>query len=542
MRQRQPRPKRHAVVKLLAVVAVLATAILIPSPGDAQAPIKAPNWKSCYPEVTAQFSFLPPEIGGAPVYECATVKVPLDYDTNRGGKISIDLVRLVATDSDNKVGSMFVNPGGPGGSGIEFTLFGAPFLFGPEVRSNFDIVGFDPRGVTRGSPLKCFGNIRQATAGSLPISFPVTEAEVQAYVESSAIVADQCEKRGNRLLGHMSTANVARDLDYLRQAVGDEQLTYYGISYGSMIGTTYANLFPDNVRAVVIDAVLDPIAWTAGGPGEQDVPSSTRLRSAEGAQDSLEEFFRLCDAAGPGCAFAPDSAVRFEAIATTLLDQGTVPLVLDIGPGQVTTEPFHYSNLIGFTLGPMYASGTWSQLAADLATIEDQLFNGGTTPLVLPQGGPPEVKNLFPHYNNFVEAFPAVFCADSDNPMTTDAWVAAAGAPSPDDYFRPLWTWVSNVCQTFDGAADADRYTGPWNAQTANPVLVMTTTFDPATPIHGAELVDSLLPNSALLVVDGWAHGTLGISGCAAFFRDAYIVNGTLPPPGLRCPQDVPPF
>src|SRR5262249_15356016 len=157
----------------------------------------------------------------------------------------------------------------------------------------------------------CFGTPRQWGPYLTPFPFPITPEEEQIWAEADQYLADACEQRGSKLFDHMSTADVARDLDLLRDAVGDAQLTYAGYSYGSFLGVTYANLFPDKVRAVVVDGVLDPIAWTTGAPGEQGLPFSTRLRSSIGAQATLEEFFRLCDAPGSSSAFAGNSAARF---------------------------------------------------------------------------------------------------------------------------------------------------------------------------------------------------------------------------------------
>ncbi len=554
-----PRVRRRrllpAIVMAAALVATTAVSTAAaPSQSDngqVHETVKAANWKSCFDEVEAEFADLPPFLGGPPTISCATVKVPLDYDAPSKGVIDIDLVRLEANDPDNKIGSLFLNPGGPGGSGIEFALFGAPFLFGPEVRAQFDIVGFDPRGVARGTPARCYGNERQQGSVLSGLAFPTNEAELEVWLASDKAFADQCDKRGNRVIGHMSTGNVARDLDVLRQAVGDDQLTYYGISYGTQIGQTYVNMFPENVRAVVIDGVLDAEAWTDGAPGDQHLPVSSRLRSAEGAQDTLNEFFRLCDEAGPeACAFAPDSAERYRVLADTMLANDPVFLKLEVGPGQVVEVPLLYGDLIGMTLGAMYSSFTWPFLAQDLALFEAQFVNGSDEPLVIwdPNGPPPEEpppppKKLFPRYYNWLEAFPSVFCADGKNPDSIDAWIDAAGPLPGDNYFQPLWTWASSVCLEYDAAADDDRYAGPWDADTENPVLIMSTFYDPATPVHGAYLAHDRLQNSGLILVDGWGHGALGISACADFFRNHYLLTTELLfEDQIVCPQDFGPF
>ena len=278
-------------------------------------------------------------------FECGTVQVPLDYDT-QSGTISLSLVRLPATDPSRRIGSLFLNPGGPGGSGVDFTLFAGPFLYTDEVRARFDLVGFDPRGIIRSSAFRCFGTDKQWDPYFTPFAFPSNAQEEAVWIAADHYLDDACAQRGGRIGEHMSTANVARDLDVLREAVGDDMLTYAGYSYGSFLGTTYANMFPGKVRALVVDGVLDPIAWTTGAPGQSGVPFSTRLRSDAGAMATLTEFFRLCDAGD--CAFGPDSADRFADLAAQL---------------KADPNPIDYSGLIGMTLGAMYDSSSWEDFA-----------------------------------------------------------------------------------------------------------------------------------------------------------------------------------
>ncbi len=242
------------------------------------------------------------------------MQVPLDYNQPNGATISLALVRLPASDPAHRIGSLFLNPGGPGGSGVDCALFAGPFLYNDSVRAHFDLVGFDPRGIARSTALRCFGTPKQWGRIFTPFAFPSTSAEEVQWMNADLYLDSNCAQRGGKIADHMSTANVARDLDQLRQAVGDEQLTYAGVSYGTMIGQTYANMFPGNVRALIIDGVLDPIAWTTGSGDASTVPFSTRLHSDIGAQATLEEFFRLCDAGT--CAFGPNSATRFKALAT----------------------------------------------------------------------------------------------------------------------------------------------------------------------------------------------------------------------------------
>ena len=339
---------------------------------------------------------------------------------------------------------------------------------------------------------------------------------------------------------HMSTANVARDLDVLRQAVGDAKLSYAGVSYGTMLGQTYANMFPNDVRAVIIDGVLDPIAWTTGSGDGSTVPFSTRLRSDAGAQATLNEFFRLCDAGGASCAFAPNSAARFAALGT-LLKAHPVPITFPDG----STGEVNYSILIAMTLGAMYDSSSWESFAAALADLEGQA-SAATLGVRFQRFWHPDnvyiTKRGFPHYTNFIESFPAVACSDSDNPHSYGAWsTAGAAADAAFGYFGRIWTWASSICAAWP-TSDADRYTGPWNHKTSNPVLIIGNQFDPATRYQGAVIAAGLLPNSRLLTVHGWGHTSLFLSSCADAVQTRYLVDLTLPSVGKVCEQDHVPF
>ncbi len=515
---------RNGLMLTLFVLLVLGVGLAARSTQAAPLAVGA-HWNACYPDYGP--------------FECATVQVPLDYDNQGLAAVSIALVRLPAGDPAQKIGSLFLNPGGPGGSGVDFALSVAPFIYTQAVRDRFDIVGFDPRGVGRSTALRCFGTPRQWTPYFTPFAFPITPEQDESWRLADLYLVDACQQRGSRLIDHMSTADVARDLDLLRQAVGDDGLTYAGLSYGTFLGVTYANLFPQNVRALVVDGVLDPIAWTTGLPGQEDLPFSTRLRSDEGAMEALNEFFRLCDLYSTNCAFGGDSAARFASLAERLRLQ---PLEVILPDGTLFT--FSYQDLIGNALGALYWSGSWPDLAGLLASIEGML--------------PPQTIGLklekfwtdmgyinkrgFPHYPNYLEAFPGVACSDSDNPSNYSAWwQAAQDADAQYGYFGSIWTYASSICSGWPGSKE-DRFTGPFTSWTANPVLVAGMRYDPATRYQGAVTVHDLLPNSGLLTVDGWAHCTFMMSTPADARVGDYLIDPTDLPDGEVYPQDWTPF
>ena len=528
---------RHRLRRLVlaAMVAVLAATLsAVPSAGASSTPpvsgtgsaaVPRLHWASCGE--------------GFEAFQCATAVVPLDYDRPSGRQITLALARLPASDPSRRIGSLFINPGGPGGSGVDVVLEAGQFLYSDEVRARFDLVGFDPRGIIRSTPLRCYETFDDAQADLWPISFPVTKAEERVWVRSDRAIARACAERGGPILDHMSTANVARDMDLLRRAVGDRQLTYAGYSYGSYLGATYANLFPGKVRALVVDGVLDPVAWSTGrGDQARTLPFSTRLRSAKGAYATLNEFLRLCDAGGPNCAFsAGNPKRRFDQLAQRLLRHPVV--VIDPEGIPVTIG---YADMIGITLGALYDTSIWPDLADFLQAVWEQASPraaGASLQALRARLGAGLQQEDYP---NFVEGFPGVACSETHNPATVGAWSRAARAQDRQyPYFGRPWTWTSSICQAWPGWDD-DHFDGPWNHTTANPVLVVGNLFDPATPYHGAVTVDRLLPRSRLLTLAGWGHTSLFASSCIDSYVNTYLLSSRVPPKGTVCQPDVVPF
>ncbi|HEY0359812.1 MAG TPA: alpha/beta hydrolase [Mycobacteriales bacterium] len=447
-------------------------------------------------------------------FRCATVPVPLDYGDPSGATISLALIQQPAGSPRRRIGTLFVNPGGPGGSGVDIVRGLGPSL--PlELRGRFDLVGFDPRGVMRSTPLRCFATFEEATSVLPPFAFPYTAAELTEQQRSDRALDSACAARGGAIRDHMSTADVARDMDLLRQAVGDSRLNYLGFSYGSYLGQVYANLFPDRVRALVIDGVLDPVAWSTGRGGEAaTLPVSSRAGFDVGSQATLDQFFALCEAAGrPLCSFAGNSPRRYAAMAARFRG----------GPVEVGTPPdtytVTYADFVATTLSSMEAPDSWPTFADALLDLETNMpaprvratMARLRTELGVDQ--PPQED-----YPNVVESYPGVLCADSVNPRTFDAWtLAAATTERLHGYFGRPWTWASSSCHAWPATAGRDRYLGPWTARTAEPVLVIGNYYDPETPYQGAVAAARLLPNSRLLTYAGWGH--------TAFFRGSYCID-----------------
>ncbi|MDM4721308.1 alpha/beta hydrolase [Micromonospora sp. WMMA1363] len=481
--------------------------------------------------------------------ECATVELPLDYDRPKGATTEIAVLRVKARDQQNRVGSLFINPGGPGGSGTGIAL-AAPYFLGDEVLDRFDVIGVDPRGVNASEQIRCFGSVKEQTRAyaGLNVAFPWTKAEEQAYVTSVKAVGRGCSTTGKPLSGAMSTAQVARDMDVLRRAVGDRKLNYLGFSYGSVLGQYYANMFPGRVRALVIDGVVDPTAWVGQGR-TRTVAQEDRMRSAQGASKALREILARCAAAGKEqCVLAGgDPAASYELVARRLRAN---PLLIedpDFGDFRVT-----YADFVSATLGAMYSPFGYEQvvgITAELLVLTDP----AASPAARTEARAGVVRLAararqqrtfdFP-YDNGLETFLGVDCTDANHPKDAGSWRArAARADQRDPYFGRLWTWISAPCARKTWTVrDEDRFTGPFTRRTSAPVLVVGNYWDPATNYQGAVGAAKLLPNSRLLSSDSWGHTAYGTSACATGAIDTYLLRGTLPARGTVCKGDVQPF
>lgn len=493
-------------------------------------------------QVPVDLRWVPCFADAGPGFECATARVPLDYDNLDGGKIPIDMVRLVAT--GERKGSLFLNPGGPGGSGIDFVLGAGPILFTPEVRAAYDLVGFDPRGILRSNPLLCFGTLNAALQAFPPFAFPTNDAEEEQQRASFGFLQTQCGNRGGIIQHKMSSANVARDMEVMRAAVGDEQLNFAGYSYGSVLGQVYANLFPDRVGHVIIDGVLDIADWVGDtGPLVRDDQTlGERLRSDVGAEDTFDEFFRQCEAAGPdACPLAPNADERGRLVLERLRAE---PFVI-VDPN--TGEPIFavtYADVVGMVLGGLYSTPDWIEIGIGLAQVE-AAQNAPASP---PPGFAAAMRRFDeamavrrpdPKYPNFVEGFPGVACVDTSNPINFRAWSEAVDrleVESPT--FGPIWGWSESICNQWPGD-DRDRFVGPFGQTTANPLLLLTTLYDPATPVEQARSAHDAMPGSILVTVDGAGHTTLFTSTCVDDLTAAFLLDDIAPQDGTVCDQDL---
>jgi pimeloyl-ACP methyl ester carboxylesterase len=435
-------------------------------------------------------------------YQCGHLDVPLSYQDPSAGSARIAVARLPATDQAHKLGTIFYNPGGPGSSG-RF----APALT-PALHARFDIVGVDPRGVGASSKIHCFTDPSQLEVLQRALgTFPLTREAERQQIADTRVVTDLCEQNAGPLANHLSTGTIARDLDRLRAAFGEPKLRYYGKSYGTYIGETYANLFPGRVGSLALDAVDDPVRWSTG-PG----PMSYRLRGFEDAPRALQSFL---DACGAQCAFEYDKILD-------RLERGPITVTDTAGQQVVVTGQSAIARIHDYL--------TDAQAAPRLAAFLQALADPASSRAPAVQGGPPDIDSLL--------GGGATLCSDAANPRDPALWWDyARRADRVARGFGPYDVYKTLPCATWD-VTDTGRYTGPWNRPTAPILLLANRQGDLETPYAGAHRAERLLGNAHLLSLDTYGHGSRGKSACIDKSLDDYFVAGAVPAPGTLCVPD----
>jgi pimeloyl-ACP methyl ester carboxylesterase len=458
--------------------------------------------------------------------ECATVRVPLDWDRPSGRRIKLAVIRHLASRPGKRIGSLFVNPGGPGGSVDEVRVDGENLDAASHGR--FNVVGWDIRGAGASTHVRCFRNERSRAKFFRNWSIPNTRRASLRMLQKTAGLSRRCGRLTGRLLRHMSTADTARDLDYLRRLVGDRKLTFMGISAGTFIGQTYANMFPRRVRAMVLDGVLDPVAYTKS-------TMANYVNELKYTDRAFDGFLSLCEKAGPAnCELAGHGPVasRFGALLSRLR-RGPIP-----APGSPNGHLTYGGALSAIVVNMSGSPGTWPDLAASIERAAEgngsKLAASGrllTSAFSSPRSAP---------------GLPAVglTCADSPVHQSPKAWQSVVRRLTQVSFsYGPVlswWRWAP--CASWP-ARSADRYTGPWNATTKNPILVIGTRFDPNTPYEDARRTARRLGNAVLLTHDGYSHTSPNDpSACVKGATAAYLIRIVTPRPGTVCPSDRQPF
>ena len=536
---RRARAALTPALSLLFVGSLLAVGAVPAQSATAAAPAPAAP-ETIVPGAAEDISWSSCEAEGAEAFDCATIEVPSDYDEPQGATTSVAVTRLQALDQENRIGSVLVNFGGPGGPGVSTLHAIGESLFDASVRERFDIVSFDPRAVGTSDPATCFPTAeaeQDFLASSLAL--PLTRAENARFLGEAAALGTACTVFGGDRIATASTANVARDMDVLRQRLGDEELTYVGYSYGTLLGATYAALFPDNVRALVLDGTVDPRAWTGPADGEL---FGTRLRQAEAGAETYGEFVRLCAEAGERCALNAlgDPAEVVEDVYAALKEE---PVEIPLGDG--TTIEVGYADVVAQVFFSMYGTAGWPDLAAllaELAVLADVVPSSAAQ--ALDEG--PSIQELLRRLG-LLEDYASVggglasLCVDADfpgRPWSYPRKIAALDEQYP--HFGLFRGWVGVQCE-FIAAQDEDAYTGPWEQTTQEPVLVIGTRFDPATHYDFTAPYAALWPDARMLTVEGWGHTTVGVSECADEVIGRYLVTLEADD-GAVCQQDLVPF
>ena len=502
-----------AATAVAVLLALLAAGLVAGCSAGASGSAKAPEPSTLAGYYAQRLDWRPCDSG----FECAQLLVPFDYGRPDGRRFSLPVIKLPAADPSRRIGALVINPGGPGGSGVQYAL-GARSELPAAVRARFDVVGFDPRGVGASQPaLSCL------TGPELDQYFatddaPASAAQLAAVIGQSRLYAARCEQNSAALLPYVGTQNAARDMDILRSALGDSRLTYLGKSYGTYLGAWYAQLFPGRVRALVLDGAVDP-----------DTPAlAADITQADGFQVALRSFAARCLAAA-GCPLRGGSggsvAAAVAKVQGLVTRADSVPLANQLRDGQVADGAM----LVNGIAAALYSKAYWPDLKTGLANA----FAGDGTVLV-------ELANLLLErnpdgtYSNLADADTAVNCLDRPWPRALAAWQAAARqAAAQAPLFGAPIVWGSLACAYWP----VPSYPLPRiRAAGARPILVVGTLRDPATPYRWAQALAGDLASGVLLGWNGDGHTAYGEgSACVDTIVNDYLISLSVPRSGTVC-------
>ncbi|TIC79479.1 alpha/beta hydrolase [Nocardioides sp. GY 10127] len=445
--------------------------------------------------------------------ECATLQVPVDYDNPDDGSFGLAVLRVPAADQADKVGSLVVNPGGPGAPGTSYAAGGSS-VFTQPVMDAFDIVGFDPRGTGSSDPVDCLSDSEIDDFVAMDPD-PDTDAEAQASVDALKSLFAGCVANSDDLVGHVTTAEAARDMDVLRAALGESQLDYLGASYGTKLGATYAQLFPDRVGRFVLD-------------GAVDVSLSSRqlaLGQAKGFQRALTAYVTDCVDGASGCFLGDTVDEGLQTISDFLESTDSDPLPTQ--DGRTLTEGDAFYGIIT----PLYNSDYWYLLTQGLK----QAFQGDGSTLMLLADAYTSRSDDGTYADNSFEAYYAISCLDdpaSESIAQVKKDIPAFEKASPT--LGEVFAWGMLGCQ--GETLKATETVGDITAEGANPILVVGTTRDPATPYEWAQALASQLDSGVLLTRDGDGHTAYNSgNSCIDSAIEGYLIDDVVPDDGTTC-------
>ena len=444
-------------------------------------------------------------------FECTRLDVPLDYADPGGKTIEISVNRRPAGSDSKRIGSLLVNPGGPGASGLDFARAGSGIV-SESLLERYDLVGFDPRGVGDSTPVTCFSDAETDTFLAADGS-PDTRAEEQRLVDLSKEFGEQCAARSGDLLGHVSTVEAARDIDVLRAVLGDERLNFLGKSYGTYLGATYAGLFPDRVGRLVLDGAVDPKLTSA----------ALNKGQAIGFEGALAAFVDDC-LRRSGCPLPDGRAQALAAVERLLADIDRRPL--DAERGRPLTQGLA---MLGLAFG-LYDKGFWSGLREGL----DEALEGDGSNLLVFADLYASRDRSGRYQGNSMAAQYAVNCLDRAEGSDIAALRSTAeGLEREAPVFGAYLAWSSLPCGHWPVPVTEEP--PAVRAEGAPPIVVVGTTRDPATPYAWAVALADQLASGRLLTLEGDGHTAYHGNRCIDRAVDRFFLEGKAPADGTRC-------
>ena len=456
---------------------------------------------------------------GVPGFQCATMKAPLDYAKPTSGDIRLAVARKKATGPGKRLGSLLVNPGGPGGSAVGYLQQYAGIGYPAEVRAHYDMVAVDPRGVARSEPVECLTG-REMDAYTQTDFTPDDKNEKGELVDAYKKFAEGCGQRSPELLRHVSTVEAARDMDILRAVLGDRKLTYVGASYGTFLGATYAGLYPDRVGRLVLDGALDPSLSARKLNEDQTAGFETAFQSF--AKDCVTQSD--CPLGGAGT--SPDRVGKNLSAFFTRLDRAPIPA------GDADGRKLGESLATTGVIAAMYDESAWPQLREALSSAMKERDGAGL--LALSDGY--YERDADGRYANLMFANSAVNCLDLPAAFSTPDQVEGAlpAFEKASPVFGEGLAWASLNCAYWPVKPTGEPHR--IEAKGAAPMVVVGTTRDPATPYPWAQSLASQLSSATLLTYVGDGHTAYGRgSDCIDSAINRYLLQGTPPAKGKRC-------
>jgi pimeloyl-ACP methyl ester carboxylesterase len=518
------RPGRATIA---VTVAVLATACRVAfSAGAAGAAVPASSFAGG--GVGAPISWGACDPPGVDL-QCARIQVPLDWDDPNGRTISLALIRHLASKPDERIGTLFINPGGPGSSGVDLVQ-GDPTGVDAFGGGRFDVVSWDPRGTNASTRVLCFRTQRAEARFWAGASIPLTRAASKRFRRKTAALARRCGKVSGWLLPHISTADTVRDLDHLRILLGEGQLTYVGLSYGTYLGQTYANMFPDRVRAMLLLGIVDAIEYSKS--------AEARIAAFVSPADTVfDRFLSLCESAGPErCALAGGGQTAAARVAQLFAQLKRAPIPAPgARPPLSSPQTLRSGDLLLSQFEPLRAPRVWPKNAADLDAAlrgDGSVLASGASPFLSPVGWAGTTTSA------------AIQCADAPADQGSRAWPQVIErlerVSRLQGRIQGWWAWAP--CASWPVRVQ-DNYRGPWNASTPTPILLINQRYDPNTAYANAVRAERYLGNAVLLTHEGYGHLSFqNPSACVDKAMADYLVDLITPPAGTVCPSDHQPF